>query len=121
MYPNGICPNCGGRLFGDGCITVLHCEFADEDEFLLAEPDAQPVFCRPEEKGVSLGVRKAGPLIWKVMWDIKGHWITSKNGNKNHLWLWFGPTRSEDGLTIYNLTIGPLGIAIGWSGQHTST
>lgn len=57
-----------------------------------------------------------GPIVWRIGWDAHGHWITGKHGHTNHLWLWLGPTRSQDKLTIYNLVIGPIGIAIGWRG-----
>lgn len=40
------CPNCGGRLLGDGYRTVRHCEFSS-DVFEI-EPDAAPVLCVPE-------------------------------------------------------------------------
>lgn len=62
-----------------------------------------------------------GPLVWMVKWDSRGHWITGKHAHTNHLWLWIGPTRSQDRLTIYNLVIGPLGIAVGWRGWHTDS
>ncbi len=40
------CPNCGGKLFGDGFRDVVHCEFA---ETYGIEPDASPVYCKPED------------------------------------------------------------------------
>lgn len=49
-YPNRGCPNCGGKLHGDGYGTVLHCEFADEEDYWYSEPDAEPVFCRKDEQ-----------------------------------------------------------------------
>ena len=49
MSPNGECPNCGGRLHGDGDGTVLHCENAGDDAYWYAEPDARPVYCIPNE------------------------------------------------------------------------
>jgi hypothetical protein len=47
MYPNGECPNCGGRLHGNGYNTVLHCENAEDDAYWYVEPDARPVYCIP--------------------------------------------------------------------------
>lgn len=49
MYPNGSCPNCGGKLFGDGYKTVLRCENTKVDTFYI-EPDAQPIYCEPIEE-----------------------------------------------------------------------
>lgn len=47
MYPNGECPNCGGKLHGDGYNAVLRCENAEDDAYWYAEPDARPVYCIP--------------------------------------------------------------------------
>jgi len=49
MYPNGICPNCGGRYFGDGIKTVLYCEFAEDEEVSSAEPNSGPLPCKNEK------------------------------------------------------------------------
>lgn len=46
-YANGSCPNCGGKMVGDGYSTVLHCEFSEPTD---EEPDAQPVLCKENEK-----------------------------------------------------------------------
>ena len=43
------CSKCGGALLGDGYTQVLHCEFADEEDYLYVEPDAPPVLCNFEE------------------------------------------------------------------------
>jgi len=40
------CPACGGDLIGDGHTMVVHCENADLP--LDIEPDADPIFCDPE-------------------------------------------------------------------------
>jgi hypothetical protein len=69
--------------------------------------------------GYATGPQTLGPIVWRIGWDSRGHWVTGKHGHTNHLWLWLGPTRSKDRLTIYNLVIGPLGIAVGWRGWHT--
>lgn len=50
MYPNGGCPNCGGKLHGDGFNTVLHCENAEEEAYWYAEPDSRPVYCAPADQ-----------------------------------------------------------------------
>ena len=50
MYPDGECPNCGGRLHGDGYGTVLHCELAEEDAYRFSEPDVTPVFCKSDDQ-----------------------------------------------------------------------
>lgn len=42
---SGSCPNCGGRMHGDGHTVVRHCENVDPD---YQEPDAPPVHCRDE-------------------------------------------------------------------------
>lgn len=51
--PNGCCPHCGGKILGDGCTTVRHCENADLDDtarfpYGQPEPDANPVYCLPQ-------------------------------------------------------------------------
>lgn len=51
-----------------------------------------------------------------MRWDVQCHWITNAKGHRNHLWLWLGTTRSQDKLTILNLVIGPLAIALAWRG-----
>lgn len=35
------CPNCGGKLLGDGWRTRRHCERVDA----AGEPDADPLYC----------------------------------------------------------------------------
>ena len=45
------CKKCGGTMIGDGYTTVLHCEYADPDEYWDKEPDAEPVWCDYEEEG----------------------------------------------------------------------
>lgn len=37
------CPNCGGRMHGDGFTQVFHCETVDD--LGSAEPDAGPIYC----------------------------------------------------------------------------
>jgi hypothetical protein len=39
------CPNCGGKILGDGYTVVLHCEMVQD----LPEvaPDSDPIFCTP--------------------------------------------------------------------------
>jgi hypothetical protein len=54
------CPNCGGRMLGDGVTFVKHCEESLEEDYACREPDSTPVHCRkrelPEElKGVPDG------------------------------------------------------------------
>ena len=46
---DGVCPNCGGTLEGDGYTVVLHCEYAEYDDYYDHEPDANTVYCRKEE------------------------------------------------------------------------
>ena len=40
-----VCPNCGGAILGDGYTVVLHCEFAEDDLIVAAEPDAPAIYC----------------------------------------------------------------------------
>ncbi len=40
-----LCPKCGGNIEGDGYTSVYHCEYAEEDEYIYSEPDADPVYC----------------------------------------------------------------------------
>lgn len=47
------CPNCGGDIIGDGYTTVLHCEQADEDEVMDADPDSQLICCKPDQEEVT--------------------------------------------------------------------
>lgn len=44
------CPKCGGVVVGDGYASVMHCEFADPDDYWYCEPDANPVWCDFEEE-----------------------------------------------------------------------
>jgi hypothetical protein len=37
-----ICPNCGGKLIGDGVLTPMRCEFAEVEG---VEVDAGPFYC----------------------------------------------------------------------------
>ena len=39
------CP-CGGELIGDGYISTMHCEFAEEEAYEFKEPDAAPTLCK---------------------------------------------------------------------------
>lgn len=48
-YTNCRCKTCGGIMDGDGYNVVLHCETLDATELYL-EPDADPVYCKPQEK-----------------------------------------------------------------------
>jgi tRNA(Ile2) C34 agmatinyltransferase TiaS len=41
------CPNCGGRLEGDGYTVVFHCERIECPADV--EPDANPVYCEEIE------------------------------------------------------------------------
>ena len=43
------CPWCGGSMIGDGYTSVIHCEFANTDDYWDCEPDAGPVWCSWEE------------------------------------------------------------------------
>ena len=45
-----LCPNCAEELIGDGVTEVMHCPFAEEDDYLDHEPDAKPVYCREIER-----------------------------------------------------------------------
>lgn len=45
--PTTYCPNCGGKLLGDGVTMVRHCENADVP--LDVEPDSDVIFCKPVE------------------------------------------------------------------------
>lgn len=46
-YPSHACPNCGGTVSGDGYHTVIHCDYAEEEDIDDAEaPDDNPVWCR---------------------------------------------------------------------------
>jgi hypothetical protein len=47
--PSG-CPNCGGDLIGDGYTSVIHCEYADDDEYAYAAPDEGPFLCNFEDQ-----------------------------------------------------------------------
>jgi hypothetical protein len=40
-----ICPNCGGKLIGDGMRTPVQCEFAEVEG---VEVDAGPFYCAPK-------------------------------------------------------------------------
>jgi len=48
------CKNCGGDMIGDGYTSVIHCEYADEEDYLYSAPDSGPFYCGygdlPEEK-----------------------------------------------------------------------
>lgn len=43
------CPKCGGEMIGDGYTTVLHCEFANEEDYWYLAPDSNPIYCDFEE------------------------------------------------------------------------
>jgi hypothetical protein len=48
-FPSNVsstCPHCGGKMLGDGCTTVMHCESVDTTT-LTVEPDSAPIFCDP--------------------------------------------------------------------------
>ena len=42
---DSYCKICGGAMIGDGYTVVLHCEFAEEEDYDGLEPDAEPVYC----------------------------------------------------------------------------
>ncbi len=58
-------------------------------------------------------IGKIGRLLYKVGFDLEGFWINDSKGQKNMLWFWIGPSYEED-LAVYNLIIGPFGIAFAW-------
>lgn len=56
------CKNCGGDMIGDGYISVIHCEYADEDKYCFREPDADPIYCSFESNEVTIHLCKAEDL-----------------------------------------------------------
>ena len=44
------CPNCGGSMIGDGYTSVMHCEYADDEEYCYEAPDAGPFYCNLGER-----------------------------------------------------------------------
>mgnify|MGYP003596010026 CR=1 FL=1 len=44
------CPNCGGKMIGDGYTCVYHCENADEELYYDHEPDSNPVYCEIKDE-----------------------------------------------------------------------
>jgi len=61
-------------------------------------------------------VRRWWRLIYRVEWDKRGHWIVSrKKDHTHHLWFMIGRCESDDGISIYQMVIGPIGIAVGWT------
>ena len=44
------CPKCGGDLIGDGYTSVVHCEYAEEDDYEYNAPDDGPVLCNYVEE-----------------------------------------------------------------------
>ncbi len=59
-------------------------------------------------------VRRWWRIIYRVEWDKRGHWIVSrKKDHAHHLWFMIGRCESDDGISIFQLVIGPLGIAVG--------
>ena len=43
------CPNCGGLMLGDGDREVLHCEFAEWEDYRYEPPDDNPIYCKEKE------------------------------------------------------------------------
>lgn len=50
MVSSYSCPNCGGKMIGDGCTSVRHCENVDVP--MDTEADAGPIYCQdiPEQE-----------------------------------------------------------------------
>jgi len=44
------CPNCGGRLIGDGYTMVRHCEFVYLDFENTPEPDSSIIYCKLQKE-----------------------------------------------------------------------
>ncbi len=44
------CNQCGGEMIGDGYTLVMHCEYADEEDYWYHECDAAPVECNYEAR-----------------------------------------------------------------------
>jgi len=40
-----VCPECGGKIHGDGVTSVRHCEHAELEHYVDLEPDAGIVLC----------------------------------------------------------------------------
>ena len=50
----------------------------------------------------------------RISWAGQGTWhITGTDGNKNHVWLLFGPIE-KDGLEAWQFIVWRLHIAFGW-------
>lgn len=47
------CIKCGGTMIGDGYTSVVHCEFADNDELAYMAPDEAVVYCDYEDESCS--------------------------------------------------------------------
>ena len=58
------CKVCGGKMLGDGFTEVFYCEFIERP---LAEPDANPVYCKEE---VIECVEPSFEDTWST-WDYK--------------------------------------------------
>ena len=56
------CPNCGGKIIGDGYTVVLHCENAEIPAG--TEPDATVIYCNPVENIINT---KMDELIEEVV------------------------------------------------------
>lgn len=55
------CKNCGGTLINDGFTGVIHCEFADYDDCIGIECDAEPVYC--DFDNIDDNILKVGDLF----------------------------------------------------------
>ena len=68
------CPKCGGDIIGDGYTSVMHCEYADDEEYEHCEPDADVVLCNFEES--SMLARQSAGEPFKVATRAEYTWCS---------------------------------------------
>lgn len=54
-----------------------------------------------------------GRLVYIILWDLKGHWITDEKGYRNNLWVYAGTAIDKlSDKKAFTMIIGPIGIVL---------
>lgn len=62
------CTKCGGTMLGDGYMDVVHCEYADEEDYKYVEPDGGPIYCRFVEEPATKPIPSLCGLLITTCW-----------------------------------------------------
>lgn len=62
--------------------------------------------------GLTMKVKRLGPIIWKLAFDVGGWWYTTQQGSVVTPWLMLGSKRTRAGWWFVKLFIGPVCLTV---------